>query len=403
MAKNILATELQLRLSARVQTTPPLLVKPASILFHYLFSRDWGMAFGPLLVLGGYGDWRAHDFMLSVGLSGLVCGVCKHIIRSPRPFWVSANVRPAVEESTWATPSAHAATGAGGAFICFFHSCENESISAVSISAVCAILTVLFASFSRVFLGVHWPQDVAIGSVLGMASGAVVGTSRVHERLAAHVAGAPTSQSAALGYIIAGLVYLAGVALLVAMLHAFSEMRPVSWAEQQRYQEGMDRVASHVTKQNAQDCLPRAALVGRFVPRDEESHLIPAKEEALGRPPAFFADRKEKFWFNAWCVAGAYFGIAMYVAIGWSADSSLPSLHRHALPFVNDQERFAWLAAIFATSETILLVVLLRHWVRSQLLPVAFFYMRQAVYLAVNLFTFGLFPLAFMKITIACS
>lgn len=425
-ASGIVAPERQLRVAAMCQSMPPLFARPLSYLFHFLLSRDWGMAFAPLVAFGVFGDWRSHDFMLSVALSGLVCGVVKHILRTPRPSWVSTDVRLHADETTWSTPSAHAATGAGGAFVFFFHALADESAAAIVGSAASMILTLLLVGFSRVYLGVHWLQDVALGSLLGLGSGALVTTSALHERLAAHVVNAPTAQAAALAYVVPGLAYLLGVSCLVMMLHALSEIKPISWTEQRRYRENLELRRSLANE----DHITPAGSPGmkRLVPHNdvESSQLArgrdpptrygtsaSAKPVAANlveeKPTSFFADRKEKFWFNAWSAAGAYFGIATYVAVDWSAAASskqegswswmFGGKQRHEMDFVDRQEKFAWLAAIFATGQTILLIVLLRHWLRHQLPPTAFSYLRQAVYLFINFCTFGLFPIAYCMLT----
>ena len=68
------------------------IVFPPSIFIHYLLKRDWGMALGPLFAFAIYGDVRSLDLFLAASLGGVICGVFKHLIRSPRPFWIIPDV-----------------------------------------------------------------------------------------------------------------------------------------------------------------------------------------------------------------------------------------------------------------------------------------------------------------------
>jgi hypothetical protein len=71
---------------------PAWLVFVPATFFHFFLKRDWGMAIGPFFAFAIYGDLRSYDLFLSASLGGVICGTFKHIVRSPRPFWIVPEV-----------------------------------------------------------------------------------------------------------------------------------------------------------------------------------------------------------------------------------------------------------------------------------------------------------------------
>ena len=51
------------------------------------------MAFGPIFAYMIYNDNRTFDLFLSSSIGGVLCGVFKHLFRTPRPFWIVPEVR----------------------------------------------------------------------------------------------------------------------------------------------------------------------------------------------------------------------------------------------------------------------------------------------------------------------
>lgn len=50
------------------------------------------MAFGPIFAYMIYNDNRTFDLFLSSSIGGVLCGVFKHLFRTPRPFWIVPEV-----------------------------------------------------------------------------------------------------------------------------------------------------------------------------------------------------------------------------------------------------------------------------------------------------------------------
>jgi membrane-associated phospholipid phosphatase len=86
--------------------------------------------------------------------------VGKLLFASPRPYWVSSHVRALWPETTFGLPSGHA----------------QEAVAVWGIIAayikrfwvwVASIVLIFFIGFSRIYLGLHFPQDVIIGWLIG--------------------------------------------------------------------------------------------------------------------------------------------------------------------------------------------------------------------------------------------
>ena len=50
------------------------------------------MAFGPIFAYMIYNDNRTFDLFLSSSFGGVLCGVFKHLFRTPRPCWIVPEV-----------------------------------------------------------------------------------------------------------------------------------------------------------------------------------------------------------------------------------------------------------------------------------------------------------------------
>ncbi|MBN1235623.1 MAG: phosphatase PAP2 family protein [Methanotrichaceae archaeon] len=86
--------------------------------------------------------------------------ILKVLWHSPRPYWVSREVEVWAREPSFGLPSGHAqiAVSFWGLLACRLHS---------SRAWVAAILLSLFIGLSRIYLGVHFPQDVIAGWIAG--------------------------------------------------------------------------------------------------------------------------------------------------------------------------------------------------------------------------------------------
>jgi undecaprenyl-diphosphatase len=91
----------------------------------------------------------------------VVASGLKPILHRVRPFHVLPEARKLVGAHDWSFPSAHAAnTFAAGVFLALRF---RRMRPLLAVSAL--------ASYSRVYVGVHWPTDVAAGALLGAGIG----------------------------------------------------------------------------------------------------------------------------------------------------------------------------------------------------------------------------------------
>lgn len=92
----------------------------------------------------------------------LVASGIKPVFHRVRPFHVVEDVRKLVGAHDWSFPSAHAAnTFAAGTFL------------VLRFPRMWPILALpVIVSYSRVYVGVHWPSDALAGAAVGAAVGA---------------------------------------------------------------------------------------------------------------------------------------------------------------------------------------------------------------------------------------
>jgi len=109
--------------------------------------------------------WNVNDALgLRVGLilltSGALNSVFKMLFHRPRPYWISEQVIPMAAETSFGIPSGHAqiSIGVWGMIAVW--------IRRLWVSLLLALL-IFFIGLSRLYLGVHFPQDVLAGWLLG--------------------------------------------------------------------------------------------------------------------------------------------------------------------------------------------------------------------------------------------
>lgn len=93
--------------------------------------------------------------------SDCVNDVVKWTVHAPRPFWVDAQVKALSLESAYGLPSGHAQNAAA-----IWPTLAR--VVRARWAAIAAVLLILGISISRLYLGVHFPQDVLAGWVIGM-------------------------------------------------------------------------------------------------------------------------------------------------------------------------------------------------------------------------------------------
>jgi membrane-associated phospholipid phosphatase len=141
----------------------------------------------------------------------------KQLLRGPRPYWVGG-VKALEQQTSYGIPSTHASDSlAVGGYLAY--RLKKDWIWAI------AILLVPLVGLSRLYLGVHFPQDVLGGWLVGLV--VVVLFARLEARALSWLKKLPASRQIGLGFGISLLIILAG--RLVAGLAA-STPDPLAWA-----------------------------------------------------------------------------------------------------------------------------------------------------------------------------
>jgi len=110
---------------------------------------------------------------LAVGLADVsVARLWKPLFARPRPPFVLDNVRLVVAQvNSPALPSSHAANAFAFAFVVL---CDYKKTGAALLAVALAV------SYSRVYVGVHWPTDVLAGAGWGIFVGVGVVSGRFY-------------------------------------------------------------------------------------------------------------------------------------------------------------------------------------------------------------------------------
>lgn len=160
---------------------------------------------------------------LQVGLilatNNFLNSVLKLVFASPRPYWVSDQVRPLAGESSFGTPSGHAQNAAA-----------IWGVMANGIrhrwAWVAAISLILLIGFSRMVLGVHFVYDVFVGWLIG---GLVLWLFvTLWEPAEAWISSMTLVQQTGIAFLVSILMILVG-AWLVARLDGF--ILPQEWID----------------------------------------------------------------------------------------------------------------------------------------------------------------------------
>jgi len=129
-------------------------------------ARLWWATSALLSVGGGVAGRRAAmQGMVSLGLASAVVNLAvKRVVRRPRPLLddVPSLRRLAAQPATTSFPSGHAASAAAFA--------AAASSEAPGLAMVLAPVAGAVAA-SRVYVGVHYPGDVAVGAGIGLGFG----------------------------------------------------------------------------------------------------------------------------------------------------------------------------------------------------------------------------------------
>lgn len=149
---------LQLILWFQSWRTP--LVESTALLFHYAGSEEFMLVVVPMIywcIDEGFGRRLTLFFALNIWINGCL----KDLWHRPRPFQVSEKVENIVTEATPGIPSGHTQ-----------HATVLWGTIALKVRrywvTVATVIYVILMGVSRMILGVHFPQDVIAGVVVGL-------------------------------------------------------------------------------------------------------------------------------------------------------------------------------------------------------------------------------------------
>lgn len=121
---------------------------PAALLVGGIIKNDWQMRENSLYI--------ASSTAITWGLTVLI----KHLVKRPRPFVQNINIVPVYRAGSTSFPSGHASTT-------FSTATALSSAYPKWYVIAPAFLWAGATSYSRIYLGVHYPTDVGAGMALG--------------------------------------------------------------------------------------------------------------------------------------------------------------------------------------------------------------------------------------------
>ena len=142
-----------------------------------LLSKAGGMGAIWLLLLGVIaafgkktGRWISLAGLLALAIGFAGSHLIKDLTLRPRPFLVLPDVRLlVVAPHSYAFPSGHTTSSFAAATSVML--AARKVLGRVPLWSLGMLVLAAAISYSRVYVGVHWPTDVAAGVVLGLASG----------------------------------------------------------------------------------------------------------------------------------------------------------------------------------------------------------------------------------------
>ena len=152
--------ELGITLIQVLQTLSPGLDIPMAF-FSFLGTIEFYLLLIPLLF------WVVD---LQLGLRVLLVLICadvvglyfKHLLHHPRPYWVG-DVQALSTEPSYGMPSTHASDTLSIWSYLVYHAQRRWLL-------IIAVLLILIIGLSRLYLGVHFPQDVVVGWLIGLGA-----------------------------------------------------------------------------------------------------------------------------------------------------------------------------------------------------------------------------------------
>ena len=184
--------------------------------FSFLGSENFFLIFMPLVYWSIDAALGVRLFFISLAGASLN-QFFKLPLHGSRPYWVSTNVRAMASETGFGIPSGHAEIAAGlwGMVAAYYRRTWMW---------IAAVLLVLFIGLSRLYLGVHFPQDVLFGWTLGFLT--LWAFVRFWAPIAARVKGMSFWSQVGLAFAVSLLMVLFG-ALLTFLSRGF--VLPGEW------------------------------------------------------------------------------------------------------------------------------------------------------------------------------
>jgi membrane-associated phospholipid phosphatase len=100
--------------------------------------------------------------IVSNGLGNILKVIASH----PRPYWIDARIKALSVETSYGLPSTHAQVG----LVVWGFLAQQATPARRTLAWIIAGTVIFMISFSRLFLGMHFPTDVLGGWVIGIAT-----------------------------------------------------------------------------------------------------------------------------------------------------------------------------------------------------------------------------------------
>jgi len=128
--------------------------------FSFLGSEEFFLLVAPV-VLWCFDMVLGLRLGLLLNISAAINAMVKLLFHMPRPFWYSSKIIPLAEETSFGLPSGHAQNSIVVWGTLAFYIKKTWAW-------IVAILIVFLISYSRIYLGVHFPTDVLAGWIIGI-------------------------------------------------------------------------------------------------------------------------------------------------------------------------------------------------------------------------------------------
>lgn len=193
-------------------------LEPAMEFFTFLGYEDFFFVVLPLVYWSlDAGLGLRIAFILAT--SNYINAIVKALFAAPRPYWVSTEVEPFSEETTFGIPSGHAqnAVAVWGTMAAGL----NKRWAWVA-----ALILVFLIGFSRLYLGMHFVHDVLAGWLIGLLL--LFLFLRFWDPVARWLKEKTMGQQVLLAFVISVLMVVVGL-LIMLPLNAY--VFPVEWTD----------------------------------------------------------------------------------------------------------------------------------------------------------------------------